>query len=103
MALRVFLGLVVAATVIRVAPMLVLRLVLLLPGQRVARTVRFVRAVFSAPSPISGELDHARTPRWIGITPVQLVLVSSSLLALMALIATALLKWHPVGLLLLLR
>lgn len=101
MTLLVFLGVVAGLLILRMVPSLLLRLILTMPRQRVIRTLRMVRT-----SPIR-TMVPARAATLSGAAPaanrLRMVLVSSSLLALAALVTTALWKWHATGLMLLLR
>jgi hypothetical protein len=104
----VFLGVLVSLLILRLVPGLLLRLVLAVPRHRVAATVRWVRARRistallrkSTHVPADEAITPSRTPTG---SRLKLVLVSSSLLVLAALVTTAFWSWHSTGLMMLLR
>ena len=108
MTLMVFLGVVVSLLILRLIPGLLLRLLLAVPRQRVAATMRWIRTRRigivsprrSANVLTDGSITSRRTP---GAGRLKLVLLSSSLLVLAVLATTAFWTWHSTSLMMLLR
>ena len=108
MTLMVFLGVVVSLLILRLIPGLLLRLLLAIPRQRVAATMRWVRSRRmgfalsrkSANVLADASITYRRAP---AVGRLKLVLVSSSLLVLAVLATTAFWTWHSTGLMMLLR
>ncbi len=97
MELRIFICAVVGAAILRFAPGLLLRVMLVLPRERVAVAARLLRS--------SSSVFRVRPEDSLGepvSLPVKALLISSTLLALVALVTT-ILEWHPAALMLLLR
>jgi hypothetical protein len=108
MTLMVFLGVVVSLLILRLIPGLLLRLLLAVPRQRVAATMRWVRSrrigIVSLRQRANGLTDASITSRRTpGAGRLKLVLVSSSLLVLAVLATTAFWTWHSTALMMLLR
>jgi hypothetical protein len=108
MTLMVFLGVVVSLLILRLIPGLLLRLLLAVPRQRVAATMRWVRGRrIGVVSPRHGAnvlADASITSRRAPAAGrLKLVLVSSSLLVLAVLATTAFWTWHSTALMTLLR
>lgn len=106
MTLMVFLGVVLSLLILRLVPGLLLRIVLAVPRHRVASTMRWVRSqrisiAFPRKSP--NLLADTGTGRARAGGRLKLVLVSSSLLVLAALVTTAFWTWHSSGLMMLLH
>ena len=100
MAWKVVFGVLVCAICLRLLPELVLRMVFAMPrGHSDSRMMRSIRVT----SRWTASLLLARRIYTLGTNRRRLVAVSSSLLALGALITAAVLKWHIAGLMLLLR
>jgi hypothetical protein len=102
MTLIVFLGVVVSLLILRLIPGLLLRLLLAVPRQRVAATMRWVRAWrIGIVSPRqSASITSRRAP---AAGRLKLVLLSSSLLVLAVVATTAFWTWHSTALMILLR
>jgi hypothetical protein len=108
MTLIVFLGVVVSLLILRLIPGLLLRLLLAVPRQHVAATMRWVRARRigvvtprqSANVLTSVSISSRRAP---AVGRLKLVLLSSSLLVLAVLATTAFWTWHSTALMVLLR
>jgi hypothetical protein len=106
MTLLVFLGVLVSLLILRLMPNLLLQMVLAVPPHRLVATMGWMRArkvgiVLSRKRivPVSGiPLSFAPSGR-----RARLVLVSSSLLILAALVSTAFWTWHSTALMMLLR
>jgi hypothetical protein len=108
MTLMVFLGVVVSLLILRLIPGLLLRLLLAVPRQRVAATMRWVRGrrigVVSPRHSANVLADASITSRRAPAAGrLKLVLVSSSLLVLAVLATTAFWTWHSTALMTLLR
>lgn len=107
MTLIVFLGVVVSLLILRLIPGLLLRLVLAVPRQHVAATMRWVRGLrigVVSPRQSANVLTDAITSRRARAAGrLKLVLVSSSLLILAVLATTAFYTWHSTALMILLR
>ncbi|MFL6304898.1 MAG: hypothetical protein ACJ72H_15305 [Candidatus Sulfotelmatobacter sp.] len=108
MTLMVFLGVLVSLLILRLVPGLLLRIVLAIPRHRVASSMRWVRArrisialPRKSPNPLPDAASTSHRAHASG--RLKLVLVSSSLLVLAALVTTAFWTWHSSGLMLLLR
>jgi hypothetical protein len=104
----VFLGVVVSLLILRLIPGLLLRLVLAVPRQHVAATMRWVRGlrigVVSPRRSVNVLTDASITSRRARAAGrLKLVLVSSSLLILAVLATTAFYTWHSTALMILLR
>ncbi|HXP10398.1 MAG TPA: hypothetical protein VN828_17990 [Acidobacteriaceae bacterium] len=109
MTLMVFLGVVVSLLILRLIPGLLLRLLLAIPRQRVAATMRWVRSrrmgfALSRKSANAladdASITYRRAP---AVGRLKLVLVSSSLLVLAVLATTAFWTWHSTALMMMLR
>jgi hypothetical protein len=102
MTLMVFLGVVVSLLILRLIPGLLLRLLLAVPRQRVAATMRWVRArQIGIVSPRqSASITFHRAP---AAGRLKLALLSSSLLVLAVVATTAFWTWHSTALMMLLR
>jgi hypothetical protein len=107
MTLMVFLGVLVSLLILRLVPGLLLRLVLAIPRDRLAASMRWLRArridIALSRKSASVLADAAITSRRAHTGRLKLVLVSSSLLVLAALVTTAFWSWHSTGLMMLLR
>jgi hypothetical protein len=108
MTLMVFLGVVVSLLILRLIPGLLLRLLLAVPRQRVAATMRWVRGRrigVVSPRDSANVLADASiaSRRAPAAGRLKLVLVSSSLLVLAVLATTAFWTWHSTALMTLLR
>lgn len=108
MTLLVFLGVVVSLLILRLIPGLLLRLVLAIPRRRLVAAMRSIRArgiSVALPRRSANVLaDAAITSRRAPAGGrLKLVLVSSSLAILVALVTTAFWSWHSSGLMMLLR
>jgi hypothetical protein len=103
----VFLGVVVSLLILRLIPGLLLRLVLAVPRQHVAATMRWVRdrriGIVSPRQSANVLTDAPITSRRAATGRLKLVLVSSSLLVLAVLATTAFYTWHSTALMILLR
>lgn len=101
MTLLVFLGVVVSLLILRLIPGLLLRLVLAIPRHRLMAAMRSIRARrVSVALPRRGAITSRRASSG---GRLKLVLVSSSLAILVALVTTAFWTWHSSGLMMLLR
>jgi hypothetical protein len=101
----VFLAVLVGLLILRLVPGLLLRMVLALPRHRVAASMRWVRATRINVA-LLRKSTHVEADAIITSRPgsrLKLVLVSSSLLALAALVTTAFWTWHSASLMMLLR
>jgi hypothetical protein len=108
MTLMVFLGVLVSLMILRLIPGLLLRFVLAIPRYRLAAMMRWVHgrkigialprnsvpALFNTPMAISAAPSGGR---------LKLVLVTSSVLALVVLATTAFWSWHATALMMLLH
>jgi hypothetical protein len=107
MTLLVFLGVVVGLLILRLIPGLLLRMVLAIPRHRLMATLRSVRArqvSIALPRSTNVLAEAAITSRRAPSGGrLKLVLVSSSLAILVALVTTAFWSWHSSGLMMLLR
>jgi len=108
MTLMVFLGVVVSLLILRLIPGLLLRLLLAVPRQRVAATMRWVRARrigVVSPRQSANVLTNASITslRAPAVGRLKLALLSSSLLVLAVLATTAFWTWHSTALMMLLR
>jgi hypothetical protein len=108
MTLIVFLGVVVSLLILRLIPGLLLRLLLAVPRQRVAATMRLVRgwrigfvSLRQSANVLTGASTTSRRAPAVG--RLKLVLLSSSLLVLAVLATTAFWTWHSTALMMLLR
>lgn len=108
MILMVFCGVVVSLLILRLVPGLLLRIVLAVPRHRLVSAMRWLRArQISIAVPRNNPdvlADAASTSRPAHAGGrLKLVLVSSSLLVLAALVTTAFWTWHSSGLMMLLH
>jgi uncharacterized protein YjiS (DUF1127 family) len=107
MTLMVFLGVLVSLLILRLVPGLLLRLVLAIPRHRLAASMGWLRArrieIALSRKSTRALADAAITSRRAHPGRLKLVLVSSSLVVLAALVTTAFWTWHSTGLMMLLQ